>query len=276
MGGSTSKHIHTVFSHKPRKFRNRYSDAGAEAVAKPVKALVASVKDLVTKNVYSDLTVVCCEEIHPVHRAIVILPDNSEEPHVIASMFTYLYTLHYNDDGECLDFGVPRSHEGIEDSHSVAHSRDVADDERDDGQVGEEESDACSSEFALIPEDKVHTTLKESELTSQQEYVDICPVPPDDLPDLSSQHLGTLVLERDPGYRPCPLHLHAQMHKAGVSCERCLDVHHMDPKGPGLENMQSMLVQAAKRRWASIKQDEAFKMLILSRPEFGKDLPRLL
>jgi hypothetical protein len=230
--------------------------------------------------------------------------DHTEEPHVIAAMLTYLYTLDYQDDGGQLIFGVPEIHSsGIwqEQAQEESQHERVEEENSDD-----DHSDGCSSEFAFIPNPD-----------------DTLIITPRHIPDSSRSYTESILNEnqaepgshqpdgmgKDPSCRPSPLQLHIQMYKAALRFGiPCLSAHSFNRFGERVQSnietaelleavsevfaenewqdktandlplveMRQTLVQAVRRQWNLIKKTIEFEDVVVQRPEFGKELLRLL
>ena len=170
-------------------------------------------------------------------------------------------------------------------------------------------SDTCSSEFALIKEED------ETPKTSLNGTVKLAPAhvfspPPVEEPTDTPSPTSS-VIQEDPCHRPSPLTLHTQMYKAGIRYGiPCLAAHafakfsnrlrgaaietdelleaaqeaytigqwddesKMDPAVFG--TMRQSLIHILRRRWSSVRTREEFENVVLQRPEFGRDMMRVL
>jgi hypothetical protein len=204
--------------------------------------------------------------------------DQSEEPHIIAAALTYLYLLDYSDGEQDLVFGVPNVLCGEDAAHAVIlwTSKTSRQTQSDSGSEECDRSDACSSEFALDPPGE-----------------------------------GDMTPARDPSHRPLPLSLHIQVYKAanrfGIPCLaahardkfekrartkaitttellEAADEVYADGEATfinstthfELKQMKQILVRSVRSRWNATKQRSDFENVVLERPEFGRDLMRLL
>jgi hypothetical protein len=190
---------------------------------------------------------------------------------------TYLYLLDYSESESDLVFGVPNNLYREDAAHAVILWNCGT--SQPPSEVGSEHhngSDACSSDFVLDP-----------------------------------ARQGDHAPMRDPSHRPSPLALHIQIYKVagrfGIPClaahacakfERRIKVtsittHELieaakeayaDEQAAfigttgtlGLSKMKQALVQTLRGRWSAIRNQSEFEDVVLQRPEFGRDILRLL
>jgi hypothetical protein len=233
-----------------------------------------------------------------------IVLDDAAGSHVVAVMLTYLYTLEYKDDEEQLIFGVPETYSDL-----VWHEPDQKENsyQRSDGERSDDDhSDACSSEFDLVPDhDEVLGISTHRVGSSSPSRAN----PASDQDRQETENYQSETAGKDPSYRPNPLQLHIQMYKTGLRYGiPCLAAHAfrkfayrvqqniaveelLEAVGEAFDDegwddktvtqfsvteMRHSLVQAVRRRWNAIRKTEDFENVVVQNPEFGKELLRLL
>ncbi|OCL04398.1 hypothetical protein AOQ84DRAFT_380628 [Glonium stellatum] len=277
------------------------------------RALYDGVVSLIEKNKYSDLLVICGSDRYPVHRAIVcprstwfehrceqVLPhidfsspassmkiwlDQDEEPHIIAAVLTFLYTLDYADSGPQFSFGLP-----YDQSSLFSRDSDTSDTADAVPQPPEDEGTPSST--------PTETTYDSHATMSREDSPLLTPTasPP---PENASAHTA----HADPGSQANELLLHAKMclagHRFGIppllevakeKFERqlkadtwkaemlpCIYVVERHQGSHGIvQELRVSLLKSAKRRWGELKQMTELKKLIVECPEFMANLMKIL
>jgi len=235
-----------------------------------------------------------------------------EEPHIVAAMLTYLYLLDYPDSEPDLVFGVPHHSafwtEDVTQADSLRSSHITRQAKSDNGYEEHNHSDACSSEFALVPEEDENPELLRSN-NLEPRPAHFRPRSLRTVSEIASPPSGSA--GKDPSQRPSPLELHTQMYKAAVrfgipclavqACDKfrkrirgtlvstaelleAAEEAYADREGTlnnsanalSLGKMRQALVQALRGRWSAVKKQSEFENVVLQRPELGRDLMRLL
>ncbi|KAF2492698.1 hypothetical protein BU16DRAFT_529000 [Lophium mytilinum] len=283
------------------------------------RALYSGMISIIEKNKYSDLLVICGSDRYPVHRAVVcprstwfedkcelalrgldrsspatpmkIWLEPGEEPHIIAAVLTYLYTLDYGPDGPNLSFGLPQDQSSIHSEGSTAT----------DVHLESPSADIDGSDiFSMISNDQdteyeegIRTPTLSSPLQPPTASVDGSPH--------SASTDQTLHGNADPGTNPNSLTLHCQIylaaHRFGVPplaeiakdkftkalrnnnsamdllpCIR--EVYRQQSNNPSAFTLKQDVIKAARSRFRKLKEEEGWEALLMEFPEFAADMLR--
>lgn len=275
-----------------------------------------TLESVLEKNKYSDLLVICGADRYPVHRAIVCPrstwfedkceqnlagPDHSspatplkiwldpgEEPHIIAAVLTYLYTLDYSPDGPSISFGLPHDRDSIHSQDSVTTESPFS----HDFNASDNFSEISHPRSLEDEDDGVRASTSTTALPTSEATVDQSP--------RASSTAATLH-DNDPGTHPNALTLHSQLflaaHRFGIpplaniakdkfnkalhsststadliSCIR--EVYRQQSHNSSACTLKSDVVKVCRSRFRKLKEEEGWEGLIIEFPEFAADILR--
>ncbi|KAF2807284.1 uncharacterized protein BDZ99DRAFT_500528 [Mytilinidion resinicola] len=283
------------------------------------RALYNGMISIIKKNKYSDLLVICGSDRYPVHRAVVcprstwfedkcelalrgldysspatpmkIWLEPGEEPHIIAAVLTYLYTLDYGPDGPSLSFGLPHDQSSIHSEGSTAT----------DVRLASPSPDIDGVDIFSILSDDQDTDYEEGVRTPTSSWRPQSSTPFADGSPQSASTDQTLHDDGDPGTHPNALTLHCQIylaaHRFGIAplaeiskdkftkalrdnnssadlipCIR--EVYRQQSSNPTASTLKQDVIKAARSRFRKLKEEEGWEALVIEFPEFAADMLR--
>jgi hypothetical protein len=207
-----------------------------------------------------------------------------EEPHVIASILTYLYTLDYGPDGPDISFGLPHDQDSIHSQESATPNSPFSAHDLNASDIFSEISH---------PHDGVRTPTSTAPLQ-----------PPEATPNQSpcaSSTTPTLHDDDDPGTQPNALTLQCQIYLAShrfgipplsdiarekfnkalrtstsvadlIPCIR--EVYRQQSHNSSACTLKDEVIKASRSRFRKLKDEEGWEGLVMEFPEFAADMLR--